>query len=142
MYKVTIKESENGTIISSELFQNSDHAQSWSNEQQQITGHYYLIEDMTSEYNDKLNKQQKISEGAKARQACQSVLDLVAGYNLDNDLTAEQITSMQATFATIFQLLIANRPSSAKSLINAIDPDGTIVTAQMKQDCLDLLANY
>lgn len=100
------------------------------------------IIDITAAHNDAENKRLKIVEGAKARQACQSVLDLVAGYNLDNDLTAEQITSMQTTFSTIFQLLLANRPSSAKALINAIDPDGVIVTTQMKQDCLDLLANY
>lgn len=100
------------------------------------------IVDITAAHNDAENKKQKIIEGAKARQACQNVLDLVAGYNFDNDLTAEQITSMQTIFGSIFQLLLANRPSSAKSLINAISPDGVIVTTQMKQDCLDLLANY
>jgi hypothetical protein len=100
------------------------------------------IVDITASHNDALNKANKILEGKKAREACSNVLDLVAGYNLANNLTAEQITSMMATFGSILQLLQANRPSTAKALIDAITPDEVIVTSQMKQDCLDLLSEY
>lgn len=146
MYKVELKNLDN-VVSWVAKFPTYQEALAWTNQQllkpNRLQGDPDdFIQDITTQYNAEENKKQKIIEGAKARQACQNVLDLVAGYNLDNELTAEQITSMQTTFSSIFQLLLANRPSSAKSLISAIEPDGVIVTSQMKQDCLDLLANY
>lgn len=100
------------------------------------------IIDITAQVEAENAKQSRLSAGKQAREACQATLDLIAGYNLERNLTAEQITSMQTTFGTIHQLLMASRPSSAKALIAAIEPDGVIVTQAMIDDCLSLLANY
>ncbi len=86
--------------------------------------------------------QVKIKAGAYARMACQSVLDLVAGYNLDRELTLQQITQMQSTFANAEAALRAGRPTYAKSYISAISADGVLVTQEMKDLCLELLEGY
>ena len=44
---------------------------------------------------------------------------------------------MQTLFMPILQLLQANRPGTAKPLIENIVPDGTIVTEEMKISILD-----
>jgi hypothetical protein len=100
------------------------------------------IVDITSQHNAEQSKIARLQAGKAARQACESVMDLISGYNLERELTAEQVSQMAATFAPIIQLLQVSRPSSAKALISAIEPDGVLVTADMKQDCLSLLANY
>lgn len=87
-------------------------------------------------------KQAKISAGKAARQACENVLDLISGYNLDRELSMEQITQMQQMFSSIEQALRAGRPSLAKQAISALQPDEVLVTQEMKQAALDLLSNY
>lgn len=87
-------------------------------------------------------KQAKIEAGKQAREVCEKVLDLIAGYNLSRSLSIEQITQMQALLSNSEAALRAGRPSLAKSLISAIIPDEVLVTAQMKADALELLANY
>jgi len=99
-------------------------------------------EDVTLELASKAAMALKISEGRAAREACQDVLDLIAGFNLERELTPEQITTMQTTFSQIEMALRASRPSSAKALITAMVPDEVLVTAEMKAVCLELLANY
>ena len=100
------------------------------------------IVDISVAYNAEQDKINKIKAGAAARQACQNVLDFIAGVNLDRNLTSEQITSMQSTFANIQASLQASRPSLAKSLIQAVSVDGVIVTQALKDGCLDLLSSY
>ena len=84
----------------------------------------------------------KIAAGAAARQACQNVLDLIAGYNLDRALSMEQITTMQQTFDLAEKALRAGRPTFAKAAIAQIAPDGTLVTQEMKTQALALLQEY
>jgi hypothetical protein len=84
----------------------------------------------------------RINAGKAAREACEKCLDLVAGVNLERSLTAEQITQMQTTFSSIQSALMTSRPSSAKALISAIVPDEVIVTAEMKEILLEILAEY
>lgn len=100
------------------------------------------IQDISAQYNAEQDKINKIKAGAAARQACQNVLDFIAGENLARSLTSEQITSMQSTFANIQASLQASRPSLAKSLIQAVSVDGVIVTQALKDGCLDLLSAY
>ena len=88
------------------------------------------------------NKQAKILAGKVAREICEQVLDLVAGYNLDRQLTLQQITQMQSTFANAEAALRAGRPTYAKAFISAIVVDEVLVTQEMKDMCLELLANY
>lgn len=87
-------------------------------------------------------QEEKIAKGRAAREACEKVLDLISGYNLDRQLTFEQISVLQATFASAESALRAGRPSFAKSFITEIEPDGELVTQEMKDGALALLANY
>lgn len=87
-------------------------------------------------------KSEKIAAGRAAREACEAVLDLVSGFNQDRQLTWEQVTQMQQTFSNAEAALRAGRPGYAKSFISAIEVDGTLVTQEMKDLCLELLENY
>lgn len=84
----------------------------------------------------------KISRGAEARAVCQKVLDLVSGYNLDRELTIEQISTMQTSFSSAELALRSGRPTLAKAAIAAIVVDDVLVTQEMKDACLSLLVNY
>lgn len=77
--------------------------------------------------------------GKKDREMCNNVLNLIDGFNRVRVLTHEQITQMQTTFSTIQMLLQAARPTSAKSLIQAIVPDEVLVTTEMKTLILEEL---
>jgi len=104
----------------------------------------YTVEwiDLTEEFNRQKAIQEKIDLGKRARAACESVLDLISGLNLDRALTVEQITQMQATFSSIEKALQSNRPSLAKALIMQVEVDGVIVTQDMKDMSLELLAEF
>jgi hypothetical protein len=84
----------------------------------------------------------KIAIGKLARNACQSVLDLISGYNIDRELSAEQVTAMQVGFSDIEKALQSNRPSSAKQLISQVTVDGVVVTQEMKDIALELLKDF
>jgi CRISPR/Cas system Type II protein with McrA/HNH and RuvC-like nuclease domain len=99
------------------------------------------IIDITAQYEAEQAKQARLLAGKQAREACQAVLDYVTGYNIDRNLSAEQVTQMQSTFGAILSLLQANRPNSAKALISAIVVD-EVVPQELKDGCLDLLSNY
>jgi hypothetical protein len=100
------------------------------------------FEDVTAQEAAEKSKIEKIEAGQKAREACTNVLDLISGSNLGKSLTLEQITDMQAIFGTIEKALQSGRPTLAKGLISAVEPDGILVTEELKADCLQLLANY
>ena len=95
--------------------------------------------DVSNEYAAEVSKAARKEAGRVARIKCQNALDIIAGWNLERDLTAEQITTMQTTFATILATLQANRPDSAKALIEAIVVDDVLVTAAMKAEILSEL---
>ena len=84
----------------------------------------------------------RMQEGRKAREACLDVLDMIAGFNLERELSAEQISQMASTFAQPLQALQMNRPSTAKALIQAIQADEVLVTQEMLDECLSLLQDY
>jgi hypothetical protein len=90
----------------------------------------------------KKSVEDKIALGRIARNACQSVLDLIAGSNVTRELTAEQITLMQSTFGDIERALQSNRPNLAKSLIAQVPVDGVIVTEELKAVALELLKDF
>jgi hypothetical protein len=99
----------------------------------------FIIEDLTVEYNRQSEIQAKIQKGKADRIKCERVLDLVAGYNRDRELSIEQITQMQQSFSQAEAMLRANRPDFAKQLISAITPDEVLITTEMKNICLGLL---
>ena len=104
--------------------------------------HTFTITDVTAELETAAVKEAKISAGKAAREACLAVLDYIAGCNLDKELSIEQITSMQQTFASAEAALKAGRPTFARNFIEAIQPDGYILTEEEKAECLLLLTGY
>lgn len=104
----------------------------------------YIVEwiDLTEEWNKKLAIEAKIAIGKKAKEACENVLDLISGYNLNRELTVEQISVMQTNFASIEKALQSGRPSLAKAYISQVITDGVLVTEEMKEMALLLLADY
>jgi hypothetical protein len=96
-------------------------------------------EDVSAEYAAIEAKKARMEAGKQARQKCIDALDVIAGWNLERELTPEQITEMQTTFSTILITLQANRPDSAKALINDIVVDDVLVTEEMKTEILSVL---
>ena len=107
-----------------------------------IPGFTVQYTDITAQLAEEARKIDLKAKGAAARIACQNVLDLISGHNVNSALTTDQITTMTTTFAPIQQALLSNRPSLAKSLISVIIPDGIIVSQQIKDDVLAELINF
>ena len=101
------------------------------------------LESKVSELASEKARNERIQEkkrlGALADSISKDVYNLIAGYNLDRNLTTEQINQMESTFSPIMQALQAKRPKKAKGLINSIQPDGNLITQEMKDDVLYLL---
>lgn len=86
--------------------------------------------------------QAKIEAGKKAREVCTQVLDLISGDNLSKELTLEQISDMQTIFGNIEKALQSARPSLAKMMISAVEPDEVLITTELKNAVLALLSEY
>lgn len=86
--------------------------------------------------------QSKITLGKNSRLCCEEVKDLIAGYNLERNLSLEQIGQMLSTFAAAKQYLDTNMAQTAKAYIEVIEPDEVIVTAAMKNDVLNVFTKY
>lgn len=122
---------EQGNEISPEVF-----------EEIEIPAEFIIEFEQLPDLSIELEKQAKIKAGKDAREACQKVLDYVAGANLDRELTIEQITQIQQTFSQAESTLRAGRPTYAKYFISQIQADGVLVTQEIKDTCIELLAGY
>lgn len=98
------------------------------------------MESMNASIVDQINnlaaREARKLAGRKAKLVCQEVLDLIAGFNIERALTVEQIATLKTTFATIKEYLNDSQPWSAKAEVEALTPDGTLVTQEMKDDIL------
>lgn len=104
---------------------------------------FEIIEtDITAELAAAALKADKIAKGKAARQTCEEVLDLIGGFNIDRELTFAQKNEMKLIFSDAKQALNDFQPGYAKYFINMIEADGILVTQQMKDLCLELLADY
>ena len=83
-------------------------------------------------------RKNRIKMGKNIRLLCENILDLLAGFNIERALTKEQIDQMAVTFGNIQALLNVKRPISAKPLIEAIEPDGVLVTHPLDDKLQDL----
>lgn len=84
-------------------------------------------------------KSDKIKTGKAIRDVCQSAIDLIIGWNVLNNLSEAQINSMQITFSETEKALKDSRPALAKKFALLINPDGVIVTEQMKLEVIEIL---
>lgn len=81
------------------------------------------------------------AKGKLAKNACDAALAIINGYG--QDLTEQEESDLMANHGAALQLLQLNKAWSFKSYIEAIDPvNDSVITAQMKQDLLDELADY
>lgn len=103
----------------------------------------YEIEDITAQVEAEDRRLNLIAQGEKTAQACKNAFNLIAGYNQYRALSSAQKDQMAALFAPVVQALkIYERPSMAKALVTAIEPDGVLVTAEMKADMLEVLKDF
>ena len=80
-------------------------------------------------------------KGRLAANACAAAMALVNGYG--QDLSENDEAALMANHGAALQLLQLNKAWSFKSYIEAIDTSADpVITAQMKQDFLDELADY
>lgn len=108
-----------------------------------------MLSDLETAYVVALNKiaeersKNAIRENGKmARECCFEILDVIAGWNIQRNLTKEQKDNMVVTFAQPLQALQVYRPGLAKSLIEEITPDNDLVTNEMKEDILSVFTKY
>lgn len=94
------------------------------------------IEAIASESNA---KKQRENLGKLAVEMCQRAINVVAGYNITNNLTSAQKDQLESDFATIFDRLSKFRPAQARVLIEAVVVDGVLVTQEMKDELLEVL---
>ena len=78
----------------------------------------------------------RVKKGRQAREFCNMILDMIAGFNLDRGLTEAQIDDMETTFVKTQKALQSGRPDKAKKEIVKINPDGILVTQEMKDAVL------
>ena len=104
----------------------------------------YTIEilDITEQFEKDKLIEQMIAKGKNLKACCEDVLAFITGYNEARELTSENVTAMQITFSNIFSMLISNRANTAKILINLVEVDETIVTQDMKDNCLSIFSKY
>lgn len=97
---------------------------------------WIIVEQEIQNIND---KEARIKNGKIVRAICDSVLDIIAGWNLSNGLSSAQIDTMQTDYADIQSALNSFRPEKAKTLLLAKTPDGTLVTQVMYDEILGML---
>lgn len=101
----------------------------------------YEIIDITEEYEIQQRRANRAARGRIFDSCCKEVINYIQGYNDDMELTLEQIQSMVSTFSTIDVLLSKGYAKTARSAIQAIEPD-EVVTAEMKSDILAIFEKY
>jgi hypothetical protein len=98
--------------------------------------------DISAELAAEAAKRIRIENGKNAAEACQEVLFLIGGFNMERNLSFAQKNEMKMLFADAKSALNDFQPGYAKYFINAIEADGVLVTEEMKSQCLELLAGY
>ena len=83
-----------------------------------------------------------ISIGKKVKEVCDNCLDIITGFNVTRQLTAEQVTQLTIDCAPIMQDLMDRRPWSAKLKIQAMDVDGVLITQTMVDMVLEELKDF
>lgn len=81
-------------------------------------------------------KEEKARKGQALKVLADKILHIIAGHNHDNGLDATQIAGLKTSHTEAFAALSDGMPYTAKSFIDDITPDGTLIT----QDELDHVA--
>lgn len=84
----------------------------------------------------------RMSKGRVAREFCNNILDMIAGFNVERTLTPEQIAQMITDYAVAKAYLQDGQPFAAKIVLDAITPDEVITTTEMKDVIADMYAEF
>lgn len=95
-----------------------------------------------NEQSTKTTKENRRKLGAQARAITDELLDTIAGFNIENNLTSEQIDQLQTDHGSMLNALQAMRPALFKTMLLTVTPDGVLVTQDMKDELLDILSNH
>lgn len=88
------------------------------------------------------SREERKELGKKKRRACEGALDVIAGYVDQSELDDAQIAQLESDFSQIAQMLRANYAATVKPLIEALSPDGVLVTQELKDDILEELKGF
>lgn len=100
------------------------------------------IEDITEEYNMRVNVAHYVAVGEPDDYTCKRCINLIRGYNKERNLTTAQILEMISTFSSIDATLKNGMAQAAKGLISQVAVDGVIVTDDLKTMLLYILKEY
>jgi len=90
-----------------------------------------------------INESNRLADiGQGARGSCHQCLNIIAGYNKDKNLSLFQLTQMMANFSQIYFYLEKGFPATAKKNILAVEPDGVIITQELKEMLMYALREY
>lgn len=76
-------------------------------------------------------REEKRALGEAARKLCDRARDIIAGWNIQRDLSEASIDQMISDYSDVLQALQSFRPTTALALIQTKTPDGTLVTQEM-----------
>lgn len=82
----------------------------------------------------KKNRDNKRNIGRHVKELRDNLLDIVTGHITQNNLTTGQIQTMKNENQTLFTLLKERSPLSAKTLVDSLTIDGTLITQDMYDD--------
>jgi hypothetical protein len=131
------------------IFETEAEADAWTQDQKVLSGRDDLSAvyvktnlDIDPEWQAQLEDFNIRQKGRDIRSCCAEVHEYIAGLNEVRQLSVEGVQTMQTTFTPIMSLLIALRPKTAKTAIQAIVPDDILVTQFTKDRVLEIFAKY
>jgi len=78
------------------------------------------------------------AQGRLIRETANELLDTITGFNLERELTVEQLNFMEGIYAPILQAISIGRIFKAKPLIEAIEVNDLFITQEMKDEILQV----
>jgi len=142
MFRATI--SKNGEVTNQAYFSSEELATQWVSAESASfpIGFTSEITDVSVEI-AMANEIKRLEEiGERIQIVCQRCYKIVVGFNVDRRLTQPQIIEMKSTFNDIKIALQDLQPWTAKALIQALSPDGVLVTSEMKSTLLSVLEGF
>ena len=85
---------------------------------------------------DRKKRDDLIAIGRKEKEQCENVNYLLAGYNTLRELTPQQATKLKSDFKSVKDKLDESNPKEAKTALESLTVDGTIITTEIKEALL------
>jgi hypothetical protein len=85
---------------------------------------------------DRKKRDDLIAIGRKEKEQCENVNYLLAGYNTLRELTPQQSAKLKSDFKSVKDKLNESNPKEAKTALESLAVDGTIITNEIKEALL------